>query len=135
MVTEVASPGACTNIGSNMDSRNSGEIPQAFSNALVFGDAFGNPGTYSSGIQEESSTAAAAASTDQDDPDDWEDMETFKQRLIYWIGQMMFVSGETAEPSPETTWMIEEIVREQVVEMVCPFNLLFCVVLLTLTTS
>ena len=33
--------------------------------------------------------------------------------------QMMFVSGETAEPGPETTWMIEEIVREQVIEMVC----------------
>lgn len=29
----------------------------------------------------------------------------------------MFVSGETAEPSPETTGMIEEIVRQQVVEM------------------
>lgn len=34
------------------------------------------------------------------------------------IVQMMFVSGETAEPSPETTTIIEEIVREQVVEMV-----------------
>jgi hypothetical protein len=34
------------------------------------------------------------------------------------VSQMMFVSGETAEPSSETTWMIEEIVREQVVEMV-----------------
>ena len=32
----------------------------------------------------------------------------------------MFVSGETAEPSPETTGMIEEIVRQQVVEMVSP---------------
>jgi hypothetical protein len=52
------------------------------------------------------------------DENDWENMEDFKQRLIHWIGQMMFVSGETAEPSPETTWMIEEIVREQVVEMV-----------------
>jgi hypothetical protein len=31
---------------------------------------------------------------------------------------MMFVSGETAEPSTETTWLIEEIVREQVVHMV-----------------
>lgn len=31
---------------------------------------------------------------------------------------MMFVSGETAEASAETMWMIEEIVREQVVEMV-----------------
>ena len=31
---------------------------------------------------------------------------------------MMFVSGETAEPSQETTSIIEEIVREQVIEMV-----------------
>ena len=50
--------------------------------------------------------------------DDQESYEDFKRRLIYWVGQMMFVSGETAEPSPETTWMIEEIVREQVLEMV-----------------
>jgi transcription initiation protein SPT3 len=34
------------------------------------------------------------------------------------IYQMMFVSGETAEPSMETTTLIEEIVRQQVVEMV-----------------
>ncbi|KAK5052021.1 hypothetical protein LTR84_002825 [Exophiala bonariae] len=52
-----------------------------------------------------------------DDHDDDETKEEFKSRLIYWIAQMMFVSGETAEPSPETTWMIEEIVREQVLEM------------------
>jgi hypothetical protein len=32
---------------------------------------------------------------------------------------MMYVSGETAEASPETTGMIEEIVRQQVIEMVC----------------
>jgi hypothetical protein len=32
--------------------------------------------------------------------------------------QMMFVSGETAEPSTETTGLIEDIVRQQVVEMV-----------------
>ena len=32
--------------------------------------------------------------------------------------QMMFVSGETGDPSPETTGMIEEIVRQQVVEIV-----------------
>jgi Transcription initiation factor IID, 18kD subunit len=31
---------------------------------------------------------------------------------------MMFIAGETAELSAETTWTIEEIVREQVVEMV-----------------
>ncbi|KAL1989654.1 hypothetical protein VTN49DRAFT_6851 [Thermomyces lanuginosus] len=33
------------------------------------------------------------------------------------IQQMMFVSGETAEPSTETTTLIEEIVRQQVIEM------------------
>ncbi|CRG89217.1 Protein SPT3 [Talaromyces islandicus] len=33
------------------------------------------------------------------------------------IQQMMFVSGETAEPSQETTTLIEEIVRQQVIEM------------------
>lgn len=32
--------------------------------------------------------------------------------------QMMFVSGETAEPSVETTSLIEEIVRQQVIEIV-----------------
>lgn len=33
------------------------------------------------------------------------------------IQQMMYVSGETGEPSIETTTMIEEIVRQQVIEM------------------
>ncbi|BCR86560.1 transcriptional regulator SPT3 [Aspergillus chevalieri] len=33
------------------------------------------------------------------------------------IQQMMFVSGETAEPSVETTTLIEEIVRQQVIEI------------------
>jgi len=33
---------------------------------------------------------------------------------------MMYVSGETAEPSTDTTGMIEEIVRQQVIEMVGP---------------
>jgi hypothetical protein len=32
--------------------------------------------------------------------------------------QMMYVSGEIAEASAETTGMIEEIVRQQVIEMV-----------------
>lgn len=31
---------------------------------------------------------------------------------------MMFISGETAQPDPETTLMIEMIVKDQVVEMV-----------------
>lgn len=34
------------------------------------------------------------------------------------IQQMMFVSGETGEPSADTTMLIEEIVRSQVIEMV-----------------
>jgi len=33
------------------------------------------------------------------------------------IQQMMYVSGETTEPSAETTGMVEEIVRQQVIEM------------------
>lgn len=47
-----------------------------------------------------------------------ESVAQWKTRLIQVLGQMMFVSGETAEPSAETTWIIEEIVRQQVVEMV-----------------
>jgi transcription initiation protein SPT3 len=35
------------------------------------------------------------------------------------IHQMMFVSGETGEADQETTSLIEEIVRQQVLEMVC----------------
>ncbi|KIW05679.1 uncharacterized protein PV09_03542 [Verruconis gallopava] len=33
------------------------------------------------------------------------------------IQQMMFVSGETGEPSPETTMLVESIVQQQVMEM------------------
>lgn len=32
--------------------------------------------------------------------------------------QMMYVSGETGEPSVETTGIIEDIVRQQVIEIV-----------------
>ena len=53
----------------------------------------------------------------QTDPDDFETYEEFKERLMNLIRQMMFVSGETAEASAETTGMIEEIVRAQVIEM------------------
>ena len=49
---------------------------------------------------------------------DDESKEDFKERLTAWILQMMFVSGETAEPSTETTGMIEELVKQQVIEMV-----------------
>jgi hypothetical protein len=63
----------------------------------------------------------ASAST-ATNPDDSETPEEFKERLTYSIEQMMFVSGETAEASPETTGMIEEIVRAQVIEMVSLFH-------------
>ena len=38
--------------------------------------------------------------------------------LIPEIEQMMFVAGETGEPSSETTLLIEQIVHEQVIEIV-----------------
>lgn len=44
----------------------------------------------------------------------------FPDKVTNFIHQMMFVSGETAEPSIETTTLIEDIVRQQVVEIVCP---------------
>ena len=47
-----------------------------------------------------------------------ESEKKFKQKLTSYFRQMMFVSGETAEPSPETTGMIEELVKQQVMEMV-----------------
>lgn len=49
---------------------------------------------------------------------DVETLEDFRCRLTKKIKQMMYVSGETAEPSTETTGMVEEIVRQQVIEMV-----------------
>lgn len=46
------------------------------------------------------------------------DKQQWKETLTDMIIQMMFVSGETVEASAETTGMIEEIVRQQVIEMV-----------------
>ena len=40
-----------------------------------------------------------------------------QQKYRQEIQQMMYVSGETGEPSVETTTIIEEIVRQQVVEL------------------
>ena len=42
----------------------------------------------------------------------------WKWLMHHMIQQMMFVSGEEAEPSVQTTTIIEEIVREQVIELV-----------------
>lgn len=52
------------------------------------------------------------------DEEDDEILEDWKIRHTELLRQMMFVSGETAEPSADTTGMIEEIVRQQVIEMV-----------------
>ncbi|EXJ57345.1 transcription initiation protein SPT3 [Cladophialophora yegresii CBS 114405] len=87
-----------------MDNHSTGDHRSQIARALILGGS----------IQESASaTATAFRAYSHDD----ETTDDFKQRLIYLLEQMMFVSGETAEPSPETTWMIEEIVREQVIEM------------------
>ncbi|KAG5928809.1 hypothetical protein E4U42_007994 [Claviceps africana] len=46
---------------------------------------------------------------------DSKDNKAYKYRQE--ISQMMYVSGETAEPSVETTSIIEDIVRQQVIEL------------------
>ncbi|KJZ79877.1 hypothetical protein HIM_00591 [Hirsutella minnesotensis 3608] len=46
---------------------------------------------------------------------DSRDSKAYKYRQE--ISQMMYVSGETAEPSVETTSIIEDIVRQQVIEL------------------
>jgi transcription initiation protein SPT3 len=49
---------------------------------------------------------------------DYETELMFKWTLTDLIRQMMFVSGETAEPSIESTTLIEDITRQQVIEIV-----------------
>jgi len=41
-----------------------------------------------------------------------------RQVIANYLDQMMYVSGETGEPSVETTGIIEDIVRQQVIEIV-----------------
>jgi hypothetical protein len=43
---------------------------------------------------------------------------SFQGLIIDTLCQMMYVSGETTEPSVETTSIIEDIVRQQVIELV-----------------
>lgn len=58
-------------------------------------------------------------SNPEDPKKDHETLQDYKEWLANEIVKMMYVSGETGEPSPETTGMVEEIVRQQVIEMVC----------------
>jgi hypothetical protein len=60
-----------------------------------------------------------------DEPEEEETMVVFRLRLTDTLKQMMYVSGETAEPSHETTGMVEEIVRQQVIEMVREHSIYF----------
>ena len=68
------------------------------------------------------SKPAIHVSVEEDD----ESLEGWTQRLTATLEKMMFVSGETAEVPTDTTSMIEEIVRQQVIEMVfkgfCPIE-------------
>ncbi len=48
----------------------------------------------------------------------WQEKATGLISFANEVAKMMYVSGETAEPSAETTGMVEEIVRQQVIEMV-----------------
>jgi hypothetical protein len=57
--------------------------------------------------------------------------EKYKYKIE--IQQMMFVNGETCDPPVETTSLIEDIVRSQVVEMVSVDPRLFFLRLLVLT--
>ena len=52
-----------------------------------------------------------------------QDKERAKYKYQSEIQQMMFVFGEVADPWPETTMLVEDIVRSQVIEIVCPFRL------------
>lgn len=98
---------------SNMNNRKARMLETQMSKSMIFGDVLRNLNSHTRQNENNPLTSAAAEN-------DLETKEEFKLRLIHLLNQMMFVSGETAEPSAETTWMIEEIVREQVLEMVCP---------------
>ncbi|KAJ5204696.1 uncharacterized protein N7498_005575 [Penicillium cinerascens] len=65
-------------------------------------------------------STSVAVIEDQEDTEAVENYETdlmFKWTLTDLIRQMMFVSGETAEPSIESTTLIEDITRQQVIEL------------------
>lgn len=49
--------------------------------------------------------------------------ERMEEVVTDTMKQMMYVSGETGEPSVDTTGIIEDIVRAQVIELVRLYNL------------
>jgi len=77
--------------------------------------------------------SSAEKMTRDDAPISREDL--FWDFITYRIPQMMYVSGETGEPSVETTGIIEDIVRQQVVEIVSSAVVVIRALGLTLATS
>ena len=63
-----------------------------------------------------------------------ETKERFIARFTNQVRQMMYVSGETGEPSVETTSIIEDIVRQQVISMVSSFPFLIATKIQGLTS-
>ncbi|KAJ5291958.1 hypothetical protein N7478_001209 [Penicillium angulare] len=64
------------------------------------------------------STVVSDADEDKDETEDiFTTKEIFEAGLADMLHQMMFVSGETAEPSIDTTTLIEDITRQQVIEI------------------
>ncbi|CAK7220514.1 Transcription initiation protein spt3 [Sporothrix eucalyptigena] len=62
-------------------------------------------------------TAIAARDRGPKEEDLKEDIRVVDKRNVQGVAQMMYVSGETGEPSLETLAIIEEIVRQQVIEL------------------
>jgi hypothetical protein len=111
------------------DPRDTVVLQQAYTSPIVAPEKINSPGSSSTAVQtpepylqpppEDSTTYSVhTMSLPACEPAPFAPDADFKDYLTDIFGKMMFVSGETAEASAETTWLIEEIVREQVVHMV-----------------
>lgn len=67
------------------------------------------------------SSLSAKENQETDADSSHEDSSNFDEIIDTIRRQMMFVSGETAEPSIESTTLIEDITRQQVLEIVSSF--------------
>jgi hypothetical protein len=78
--------------------------------------ALSGNGTNADGV-DNGEASASGPNVDESDYDEG-DAADYREHIADIVYQMMYVSGETGEPSSETTGMIEEIVRQQVIEIV-----------------
>lgn len=69
-------------------------------------------------FQMDSATISSQTNSESQKDHEMKQKDTTRGSFTNDIIKMMFVSGETAEPSPETTTLIEEITRQQVIEIV-----------------